>query len=90
MADRDSAYYLAGIPLALYLAFRQNFELQGLWMGLSVSLVITTGFIVTFISRLDWEMEAKKARDRLQSSPQSIDPEDVATARLSVQERDAV
>lgn len=74
------AYYLAGIPLGLYLAFRQNLMLLGLWLGLSLSLLTTTGFILTLIPRLDWETEAKKARERLESNPHSIHPEDVTNS----------
>ncbi|KZV96894.1 MATE efflux family protein [Exidia glandulosa HHB12029] len=59
------AYYFAGIPLGLYLTFRKNMGLLGLWAGLSLSLLMVMAFVVTLVSTLDWEVEAEKARERL-------------------------
>lgn len=62
------AYYIMGIPLGLYLTFHRKMGLLGLWLGLSLSLVVTTFFEVILTMRLDWEAETTRARQRLEAS----------------------
>ncbi|EJD39152.1 MATE efflux family protein [Auricularia subglabra TFB-10046 SS5] len=65
---RADAYYVIGIPLGLFLTFDKKLGLLGLWLGLSVSLVITTTFELIMTMRLDWDAETARVRRRLQSS----------------------
>ncbi|TFK47550.1 MATE efflux family protein [Heliocybe sulcata] len=60
-----SGYYLVGIPFGLWLAFKRDMGLTGLWIGLTVSLVYvaTTGAYLCLTT--DWEREVEKVRARL-------------------------
>lgn len=61
-----SSYYAFGIPLGIYLAFKQDMKLPGLWIGLTAALV-TTGFIGGLIILwADWDNEVKKVMERLE------------------------
>lgn len=59
------SYYGIGMPLALYLAFSKNMELQGLWLGFAIACVaLDTGF--TFIIMCpNWTKIAEKMRENL-------------------------
>lgn len=59
------AYYLVGIPAALFLGFVLHLNGKGLWSGLvagatvqSISLSVVTGFT-------NWEKQAIEARHRI-------------------------
>ncbi|KAF8962337.1 mate-domain-containing protein [Flammula alnicola] len=61
-----SAYYIFGIPLGIYLAFRHHLELHGLWLGLTFSLVYCA-LIGTWLCLLtDWDHEVRKVEQRLE------------------------
>ncbi|EMD31953.1 hypothetical protein CERSUDRAFT_59308 [Gelatoporia subvermispora B] len=62
-----SAYYVIGIPFGLWLTFKRNMQLYGLWIGLTVSLVYCAAIGVWLCLRTDWNYEVKKVRDRLAS-----------------------
>ncbi|KAF4618730.1 hypothetical protein D9613_010162 [Agrocybe pediades] len=62
-----SAYYMLGIPLGLYLAFKQHMNLHGLWLGLTVSLVYCA-FAGTYVSlRTNWDLEVEKVAERVKA-----------------------
>ncbi|KAF4618732.1 hypothetical protein D9613_010160 [Agrocybe pediades] len=62
-----SAYYMLGIPLGLYLAFKQHMNLHGLWLGLTVSLVYCA-FAGTYVSlRTNWDSEVEKVAERVKA-----------------------
>ncbi|KAJ1267729.1 hypothetical protein BS78_07G079900 [Paspalum vaginatum] len=59
------AFYLAGLPLAVLLAFVFHMNGMGLWLGMvcgSVAKVLLFGSVAWFI---DWNKEATKAKDRV-------------------------
>lgn len=60
-----SAYYVIGIPFGLWLTFRCGMELQGLWIGLTVSLVYCAVVGVHLCLATDWDVEVRKVMDRL-------------------------
>lgn len=62
-----SSYYIIGIPLGIYLAFKQDMKLSGLWIGLTVALVFTSVIGGMIVLRADWNYEVKKVMDRLES-----------------------
>lgn len=62
-----SSYYVIGIPLGIYLAFKLNMNLIGLWIGLTVALLFTSVIGGLIILWADWDHEVKKVAARLES-----------------------
>jgi MATE family multidrug resistance protein len=64
-----SAYYVIGIPFGIYLAFRKNggMGLDGLWVGLTVSLVYCSVWGCGLTWATDWEREVWKVGERLKA-----------------------
>jgi len=61
------SYYIIGIPIGIYLAFKHDMKLWGLWIGITIALV-STGVIGGLIAVwVDWDHETKKVMDRLES-----------------------
>jgi MATE family multidrug resistance protein len=75
----NSAYYVIGLPLGIYLAFRWHLGIHGLWIGLTISLIYcsTVGSWICF--RTDWNKEVMKVIERLKLDDQT---------RWDVQERE--
>ncbi|GJJ08326.1 hypothetical protein Clacol_002537 [Clathrus columnatus] len=65
-----SAYYVIGIPLALYLTFKLGMGLIGLWLGLTVALVYCAVLGVWIALRTDWNLEVQKVKDRAERERQ--------------------
>ncbi|KAI9510175.1 MATE efflux family protein [Russula earlei] len=61
-----SAYYMLGIPVGLWLAFRRNMGLHGLWYGLTLSLIYCATAGVWIALKTDWNREVEKVRKRLE------------------------
>ncbi|KAI0318084.1 MATE efflux family protein [Amylostereum chailletii] len=61
-----SAYYVIGIPFGIWLAFKRDMGLHGLWIGLTVSLVYAAvaGIYLTLVT--DWNKEVRKVMERLE------------------------
>uniref|UniRef100_A0A0E0M670 Protein DETOXIFICATION n=1 Tax=Oryza punctata TaxID=4537 RepID=A0A0E0M670_ORYPU len=70
------AYYLAGIPGALFFAFVCHLGGMGLWFGILCGLVVQMLLLLTITLCTNWDKEAMKAKDRVFSS--SL-PKDLAT-----------
>jgi len=68
-----SGYYLIGIPFGLWLTFKHDMGLAGLWIGLTVSLVYvaTIGAYLCLVT--DWDREVVKVRERL-AADRKADP----------------
>ncbi|KAF8554272.1 mate-domain-containing protein [Imleria badia] len=61
-----SAYYVIGIPLAFYLAFVRGYGLGGLWQGMTVGLVYSSGVGIWIgVRSVDWEGEVAIAQRRV-------------------------
>ncbi|KAJ3254629.1 hypothetical protein HK103_007039 [Boothiomyces macroporosus] len=57
-----SGYYIIGLPLGGLLAFKFDYGLLGLWIGITVGLVFVSIIEVIIISwRTDWDTEVEKA-----------------------------
>lgn len=57
-------YYMIGIPLGAHLAFHMGYGAVGLWCGFLVSLPIMAIIGVIVITKSDWKILSKQARDR--------------------------
>lgn len=62
-----SAYYVIGIPFGLWLTFWRDMQLQGLWIGLTISLFYAGTAGAWICVRTDWNREVEKVRARLEA-----------------------
>ena len=62
-----------GIPFGIWLAFRQNMGIHGLWYGLTVSLIYGSVVGVTIALRADWNKESEKVQKRLKAAKAHYD-----------------
>lgn len=60
-----SAYYVIGIPFGLWLTFKQDMKLPGLWCGLTAALLYTSTLSIWICLRTDWKREVEKVAERL-------------------------
>ncbi|KAF8067574.1 mate-domain-containing protein [Lyophyllum atratum] len=60
-----SSYYIIGIPVGMWLAFRWDMKLHGLWIGLTISLVYCAFFGTLLCLRMDWNREVWKVMQRI-------------------------
>ncbi|KAK7390913.1 hypothetical protein VNO78_19105 [Psophocarpus tetragonolobus] len=59
------AFYLLGIPLAVFLAFWEGVGGQGLWIGIQTGLLTQTVLLSIVTGCMNWKKESIKARQRL-------------------------
>ncbi|KAJ3295257.1 hypothetical protein HDU79_009578 [Rhizoclosmatium sp. JEL0117] len=57
-------YYVLGIPIGIFLCFKLNWSLYGLWIGLTTALFVVSFIEIYMIYKLDWDREADNARQR--------------------------
>ncbi|KAF8407630.1 hypothetical protein HHK36_006763 [Tetracentron sinense] len=57
------AYYLVGIPFAVFFALVLHIGGKGLWMGIICALFVQVLSLLIITVRTSWEKEAKKATD---------------------------
>jgi len=74
------SYYIIGIPMGIYFAFKQDMNLWGLWIGLTIALVFTSGVGGLIVSWTDWDHEVKKVMERLESERDLGDDESAESA----------
>jgi MATE family multidrug resistance protein len=53
--------------MGIYLTFRQDMKLWGLWIGLTIALLFTSVIGGLIVLWADWDHEVKKVMDRLES-----------------------
>ena len=61
----------AGIPFGIWLAFKRDMGLHGLWIGLTLSLIYAATIGVWICLTADWDREVKKVRDRIAADKQA-------------------
>ncbi|PSR87774.1 Protein DETOXIFICATION like [Actinidia chinensis var. chinensis] len=67
------AYYVVAIPSAVLFAFVLHVGGMGLWMGIICGLSVHVVALVTINLCTDWELEARKAVNRVQETDMAID-----------------
>ncbi|KAL8142035.1 hypothetical protein V2J09_015067 [Rumex salicifolius] len=58
------AFYLVGIPMAIWMAFRSKMGGKGLWIGILVGALLQTLLLAVATGFTDWEKQASMARKR--------------------------
>jgi multidrug resistance protein, MATE family len=53
--------------MGIYLAFKQDMKLSGLWVGLTTALVLVSVIGGLIVLRADWDYEVKKVMERLEN-----------------------
>ncbi|KAF8513417.1 mate-domain-containing protein [Hysterangium stoloniferum] len=66
-----SAYYIIGIPLGLYLAFKAEMGLIGIWLGFTFALAYEATVGVLLCVWTNWEQEVRKVLDRAERERQA-------------------
>lgn len=59
------SYYIFGIPTAILLAFVLHIGGKGLWLGIICALIVQTVSLFVLTITINWEEEAKRARERV-------------------------
>ncbi|KAK1373824.1 Protein DETOXIFICATION [Heracleum sosnowskyi] len=62
------AYYIIGLPLAIFLTFVLHQNGKGLWTGIIGGSSLQAITLLVIILRIDWEQQAKKAMDLVHGS----------------------
>ncbi|XP_017416934.1 protein DETOXIFICATION 30 isoform X2 [Vigna angularis] len=60
-------YYLFGIPLGLLLGYKFHRGIKGIWQGMISGTVLQTIVILVMIYKTNWNREASRAGDRVQT-----------------------
>ena len=63
-----AAFYLAGIPLAVLLAFVLHLNRMGLWLGIVCGSLTKLVLLIWIVLSINWEKEAIKAKDMVLGS----------------------
>ncbi|KAK8052104.1 MATE efflux family protein [Apiospora rasikravindrae] len=58
------SYYLVALPISFGLAFGLDWRLEGLWIGVTIGLVIVATVEYVYIWRSDWDQSIREAEDR--------------------------
>jgi MATE family multidrug resistance protein len=56
-----------GIPLGIWLTFRRDMGLHGLWYGLTLALICVSMVGVWIGLKTDWDQEVQKVQKRLEA-----------------------
>ncbi|PKI59793.1 hypothetical protein CRG98_019799 [Punica granatum] len=67
------AFYLCGIPIAVVLAFWVKIRGMGLWIGIQSGAFVQNLLLAIITSRINWERQASKARERIFEGSYSTD-----------------
>ncbi|XP_075947987.1 multidrug and toxin extrusion protein 1-like [Anarhichas minor] len=54
-------YYFIGFPIGVSLMFAANMGIVGLWIGLTVCVLMQSIFFIMFVFKLDWKKAAEEA-----------------------------
>ena len=63
--------------MGIYLTFKQDMKLWGLWIGLTVALTFAGSIGGLIVMRADWDHEVKKVVERLENDG-NADDDDVS------------
>jgi MATE family multidrug resistance protein len=85
-----AAYWVVGVPLSGFLAFKMGMGAQGLWGGICIGAALQTLTLTALLLRWDWNGEVSRAAELLERSKQGVDgPAAVAARAAAAAEREA-
>ncbi|WCJ27661.1 MATE efflux family protein [Euphorbia peplus] len=59
------SYYIVGVPLGVVLGYVANLQIQGIWIGMIVGVVMQVIVLGYITSTTDWNEQVKRASERL-------------------------
>lgn len=65
-------YYAIGIPLGLYLCFKQKFHVKGLWYGMCIASFASSLVFIVIRFKINWREQVKKAFQRIQDKEKKL------------------
>jgi MATE family multidrug resistance protein len=60
------SYYVIALPIGLVLAFKTSLGLTGIWIGLTIALLLVCAVEIAVILRCDWETLVEEAQAALE------------------------
>ncbi|KIN92668.1 hypothetical protein M404DRAFT_1009438, partial [Pisolithus tinctorius Marx 270] len=60
-----SAYYVIGLPIGLWMTFKRDLGLFGLWWGLNLAMAYATSIGLYLCFTTDWDKEVERVVARL-------------------------
>ncbi|CAO0798304.1 unnamed protein product [Mucor circinelloides] len=66
------SYYVVALPLGYYLTFVLDWDLNGLWIALTLALFLVASSSLIFLSFINWESEVNKAQERVKADEDKI------------------
>eukprot|EP00483_Globobulimina_turgida_P007244 UN07258 len=82
------SYYLCGIPLGLYLCFKQDWKVSGLWIGMCVACSVSSIVFIVLRFRINWREQVKQTFQRIQEKQKKIDEFKVNEYKQSLEDND--
>ncbi|KAI7755108.1 hypothetical protein M8C21_025978 [Ambrosia artemisiifolia] len=58
-------YYVVGVPLGAFLAFKFNLGAKGIWLGMIAGTALQTAILLWVTFRTDWDKEVEKSKNRV-------------------------
>lgn len=62
-------YFIVGLPLCAYLAFKADMGIHGLWWGVIAGACVQAVVLLTMLLRWDWQKEVLRVQARLKPGP---------------------
>jgi MATE family multidrug resistance protein len=62
-------YFIVGLPLCAYLAFKANMGIHGLWWGIIAGACVQAVVLLSMLLRWDWQQEVQRVQARLKEVP---------------------
>lgn len=66
------SYYVIALPVGYYLSFVRDWDLAGLWIGLTLALFSVATCYLIYLSFVNWYDEVRKAQARIQADEDKI------------------
>ncbi|KAI3886623.1 hypothetical protein MKX03_031144 [Papaver bracteatum] len=59
------SYYLIGLPIGIFMGFKLDWGLEGLWIGMQIGMGIQTIVLIIMFCRANWDKEVQLSKDRV-------------------------